>query len=175
MKQVVIIGIFVVLLAGFASGHSFTGKVTRVVDGDTICVQTFVPFATFCSKSCIRVRLAEIDAPEKKQSFGLESRAALAEKIYGKTVRIDFTRKDRYGRIIGHIFLASNPVNPVKKPSSLNSINAQMIRDGFAWWYRKYSKDNNLSELETTARHQNRGLWTAKNPTAPWHYRRMRK
>ena len=156
--------------------NSFTGTVVRVADGDTCVVQKAdsSKFQVQGSKSArkeeVRIRLVGIDAPEKSQEHGKESADALARKILGRTVVVEYRptsrntskalRKDRYGRIIGTVYLDNR------------NINQDMVRDGFAWWYRKYSKDNNLSELETNARQQNRGLWTAENPTAPWHYRK---
>ncbi len=166
MKRVVIIGIIMVLMAGSALADSFTGTVVRVIDGDTVSVslrakpKSSTKDGESCQKKFHKVRLAEIDAPEKKQVFGAESTKALSDKVLGKTVVVEWSNKGRYGRIIGTVYLDER------------NINQDMIRDGFAWWYRKYSKDNNLSELETNARQRNRGLWTAKHPIPPWQYRK---
>ncbi len=149
-----LIFITVFLLPFCVRAHTFTGKVVRVIDGDTVIV------ADDSRKLKWKVRFAEIDAPEKAQAFGARAAEALSEKILGKAVMVEFEKTDRYGRIIGTVYLDDR------------NINQAMIRDGFAWWYRKYSKDNNLSKLETNARHQNRGLWTAKHPIPPWDYRK---
>ncbi len=104
------------------------------------------------------MRLAEIDTPEKKQAFGVKARQALCKRILGKLVVVEYSKRDRYGQIIGTVYL------------DRRNINHDMIRDGFAWWYRKYSKDNNLRELETNARQRTHGLGSARNPIPPWDY-----
>ena len=75
-----------------SEGHSFTGRVERVIDGDTIIVGTN------------RVRLAAIDAPEMKQRGGPESRTALADMILHRTVRVEWRHRGRYRRIIGQVY-----------------------------------------------------------------------
>ena len=51
-------------------------------------------------------------------------------------------------------------------------VSAEMLKSGMAWHYKQYSKDNEHAELENTARQQKIGLWTDKNPVAPWKYRK---
>ncbi len=158
MKRVVIIGIFLVLMAGPALAGSFTGKVVRVIDGDTVSVS-----CSSCQKKFHKVRLAEIDAPEKKQAFGAESTKALSDKVLGKTVVVEWNNKGRYGRIIGTIYTADR------------NINEEMIKSGLAWRYVQYSKSKHLFALEQQAREQGKGLW--KNPAAiaPWDFRKIPK
>lgn len=76
-----------------------SGKVTRVLDGDTIEVLQ--------DKTPVRVRLANIDAPEKKQPFGSWSSKQLKSLIAGQPVTVTYMQKDRYGRVIGRVFTAN--------------------------------------------------------------------
>lgn len=75
---------------------ALNGKVTRVLDGDTIEVLQ--------DKKPVRVRLANIDAPEKKQAFGSWSTNQLKNLVAGQIVKVTYTQKDRYGRVIGRVY-----------------------------------------------------------------------
>ncbi|MFH1723131.1 MAG: thermonuclease family protein [Elusimicrobiota bacterium] len=79
-------------------------------------------------------------------------------------VTIEIETIDRYRRIVGKAILPDG-----------RSLNREAIRAGFAWWYRKYSNDQTLGELEKEAREARRGLWVQDNPEAPWEYRRRRR
>jgi endonuclease YncB( thermonuclease family) len=137
--------------------HELTGKVVHIADGDTITVLD-------SDKAQHKIRLSGIDAPEKKQAFGTKSREALAGKVHEKTVRVVWHEKDRYGRIVGDIHLGER------------NINTEMVRDGFAWWYRTYApKSKTLEEAETDARKAQRGLWHDKNPEPPWEFRKRER
>ena len=108
------------------------GKVVGIADGDT--------FTLLVDRQQLRIRLAEIDTPEKGQPYGNRARQALSELIYGKTVRVVGVDHDRYGRVVGRVYVGSIDVN------------AEMVRRGAAWVYRKYAKDPSLYELENEAR-----------------------
>jgi len=75
----------------------FAGKVVKIADGDTITV--------LFDKTQHRIRLAGIDAPENKQAFGTRSRQALADKVFGKEVKVVWKKRDKYKRILGDIYL----------------------------------------------------------------------
>lgn len=137
------------LLLGSLSG--FEGKVIRVSDGDTIVVLTQ-------DKEQIKVRLNGIDAPEKKQPFGKQSTKFLANLVAGKTVEIKKEGNDRYGRTIGTVLLDGLDVNK------------EMVANGYAWAFRKYSKK--YAPDESNAKHKKLGLWTEEDPTPPWEYRK---
>ncbi len=82
---------------------------------------------------------------------------------FGKQVRIEDKRKDRYGRTLGDVFLGPQWVNE-------SQVNA-----GMAWVYLKYSKDPTLLEAEALAKRFQRGLWRDKAPVAPWEWRAAKK
>ena len=135
--------------------HGFSALVSHVTDGDTIKIE-------YENKQII-VRLAGIDTPEIKQPFGTESKEALIDKVINKEVVIEGEKKDRYGRLIADI-----KVND-------RWINRELVEEGFAWHYKKYSKDTQLAEAELSARELNRGLWKDENPIPPWEYRKLKK
>ncbi len=127
-----------------------TGKVVSVLDGDTIEVITG-------NKTQHRVRLDGIDAPEKSQPFGKKSTKNLKKYIAGKVINVHYTKKDKYGRILGTIYL--NDMN----------INLQQIKDSFAWVYAKYCKKQSYYDAEKYAKQKKIGLWS--DPIPPWKYR----
>lgn len=154
-----IISVFLVsmlLWVGHASADTvFKGEVIRILDGDTVEVLD-------AEKQTHRVRLANIDAPERKQAFGEVSRQALASMAFRQHVTVLDTGGDRYGRRIG-----------VLTVDGLN-LNREMVAQGMAWVYTLYNKDKKLTVLEETARAGRLGLWADTNPIAPWDFRLSR-
>ena len=146
---------FFLLIPLIASAETTVeARVVGVTDGDTVKV-------LIGEKQQWKVRLAEIDAPEKRQPWGKRAKQALASKIFGRNVRIVVTGKDRYGRHIGKIYLGSR------------DINREMVREGHAWVYRKYMKDQSLLRDEERARQSLQGLWSLQKSLQepPWDWR----
>ncbi|HGG7487605.1 TPA: thermonuclease family protein [Escherichia coli] len=141
-------------LAGILStlNQEIQGKVIRVLDGDTIEVLQ--------DKKPIRVRLANIDAPEKKQAFGRWSTNQLKALLAGQSVTVSYTQTDRYGRIIGRVF-------------TMNGTEASrfMVQSGAAWVYERYNVDESLPALQREVQEQKRGLWADPKPVPPWEWR----
>ncbi len=119
----------------------------RVVDGDTIYVSSDLDF--------LKIRLSDIDTPELNQAYGNEAKRYLSNLIYNKKVSIRISSTDRYGRHIGRIFL--NDVD----------INSLLVEKGLAWVYRKYTKDQSLIALESSARTKKLGLWANSKAVEP--------
>nr|WP_315425959.1 thermonuclease family protein [uncultured Pseudomonas sp.] len=140
---------------GFASAAraDFTGPVIAILDGDTIDV--------LIDRQPVRVRLAQIDAPEKRQAFGTRSRQALSALVFRQSVTIADAGRDRYGRVLGTVYV-----------SGVN-VNAELVRQGMAWVYRQYATDRSLFALEDEARAGRRGLWADPSPVPPWQFRRQ--
>ncbi len=132
--------------------QTLTGKVVTVHDGDTVTV--------LVGRKQVRVRFNGIDAPESSQAFGSKSRDALKESLQGKTVRVVSHGEDKYGRMLGDVYLESK------------LINAAQVEAGLAWHYKQYSKDPELAKLEEQARAVKKGLWSDPNPIPPWEFRR---
>ena len=142
-----------VLSLAAATAHAdFTGKVVGVVDGDTLDV--------LVDKRPVRVRLAEIDAPEKRQAFGTRARQMLSELAFGKIATVRDHGTDWRGtRTIGHVLVDGRDVG------------RGMVAAGMAWTYPQYVKDPSLYDVEAQARAEGRGLWADASPTPPWRWR----
>ena len=106
------------------------------------------------------MRLAGIDAPEKGQAYGQRAKLFAASLAFGQTVTVRTTGHDRYARLLGEVILPDG-----------RSLNQELVRAGFAWWFRKYSRDLTLAHLEEEAREGRRGLWADPSPEPPWTYR----
>ena len=130
----------VIVLAGRLVAEPVEWKVVSVHDGDTF---TAVDAANVQHK----VRLQGIDAPEVKQAFGTKSRDRLAALTLRKVVRVNVHDHDRYGRVLADI------------DADGRGVNKQMLADGMAWHYTRYSKDAGLAAAERDARAARRGLW----------------
>ena len=92
IAAVILCAVIVIVCPRISEGHTFTGRVERVIDGDTIIVGTH------------RVRLADIDAPEMKSRYGLAAKNALSDMILHGIVRVEWKRRGRYRRIIGQVY-----------------------------------------------------------------------
>ncbi len=138
-----------------ACAEEFSGLVVGVADGDTISVLR--------DHRAVTVRLAGIDAPEKAQAFGQRAKQFAASLAFGKTVTVHVIGRDRYLRLLGEVALPDG-----------RSLNQELVRAGFAWWFRKYSHDQWLAHLEAEAREGRRGLWADPAPEPPWDYRSRR-
>jgi endonuclease YncB( thermonuclease family) len=109
-------------------------KVIDVSDGDT--------FTCFTDENeQVKVRLAEIDAPEMNQPYGDRSKQSLYRLISSEMVRLDVQDTDSYGRTVAR----------VKRVDGVD-VNAEQIRLGAAWAYPKYLKDKTLKVFELKQR-----------------------
>jgi endonuclease YncB( thermonuclease family) len=127
--------------------------VVGIADGDTLTVLT-------ASKKQHKIRLAEIDAPEKHQPFGTKSKQSLSDLCFGKEAEIAPRVKDRYQRIVARLKCAGVDAN------------AEQVNRGMAWVYRRYAKDHDLYVLEHGAKAGKRGLWADSSPTPPSQWRK---
>lgn len=133
------------------------GEIIRIIDGDTVIMQTK-------ENQEFRIRIADIDCPEKKQAFGMLAKQFTANEIGGKEVAIIKKYIDRYGRTVGYIMYDNG-----------KDLSSELLKAGMAWNYRKYSKKEEYQRLENEARLKKAGLWAMPNPIPPWEYRRNKK
>ena len=140
-------------VSNFAYGEEFTAKVIEVLDGDTILVKG--------PSGLLKIRLAEIDAPEKAQTFGETSKQSLSGMVLGKQVKVVSQALDQYGRRVGHLSLDGLDVN------------AEQIRRGMAWEYSNFHSNKALIALQNEAKQAPRGLWAHGSPTPPWEWRKL--
>ena len=130
--------------------------VVGVTDGDTLKVRCGVPGAY----EQITIRLAEIDAPERRQAYGERSHQALAQLCFKVDAVIKPTTKDRYGRTIARVECNGEDAS------------AKQVRAGMAWAYTKYLTDPGIQQLELDARGAKVGLWADADPIPPWEWRK---
>ena len=132
-----------------------SGKVIGISDGDTFTLLN-------ADNQQVKIRLAEIDAPESAQPYGNRSKQALSGLIFSKDVRVDVQTVDRYGRSVGRPYVGDIDVC------------AEMVRTGAAWVYRQYVIDKGLFDIESEAQAARRGLWALPEAeqVAPWEWRR---
>ena len=96
---------FVVWFIAFAAAaEPIAGQVVGVHNGDTITVLT-------AGKHQLKIRLAEIDAPELDQPYGGKAKQALADLVFGQVVSILPAATDRYGRTVGRVYREGQDVN----------------------------------------------------------------
>jgi len=141
-------------LAALAAGaETLTGKVVSVADGDTITI--------LVDREQVKVRFAEIDAPEHGQPWGKRAKQTLIEKIAGHVVRVETKFNDRYGRRVRHVVYSGR------------DINRELVREGHAWVYRHWLRDETLLDDEAHARGVRAGLWSLPESqrVPPWEWR----
>lgn len=137
--------------------QSLTGKVVGIMDGDSFKLLTL-------DSTVVRVRLANIDCPEKKQPFSAKATQFTADAIFGKMVTINIQKTDRYRRYISNVIYNDSL-----------SLCHELVKNGLAWHYVKYSKDKTLQEMEDKAKAAKVGLWQDPQPIAPWEWRSSKK
>lgn len=134
----------------------FSGKVIGIKDGDT--------FEVLYEGQPERVRLAEIDCPEKSQPFGNNAKQFASDLCFGQNVTVSSDgKRDRYGRIVGTVITEGG-----------GNVNEALVKAGLAWHYKAYSESAALSEMELQARSRKIGLWADENPTPPWEWRKKK-
>jgi endonuclease YncB( thermonuclease family) len=152
------------LLAVFLPAYAakLSGTVVGVHDGDTVTVLD-------AGKIQHKIRLAGIDAPELSQPFGRASRQHLADQVAGHIVVIEWTKRDKYQRLVGKVLLDGR------------DINITQIEAGLAWHYKRYATEQSSEErqryagAEEQARTTRLGLWQNSDPVPPWAYRKIKK
>lgn len=156
--------VILTLLAGvsLAQADTLVGEVVGLADGDTVTVLD-------AQKSQHKIRLAGIDAPEKGMPWGQKSKEALSDRVYRRTVTVEWHKQDRYGRLIGKIMVDGQDVNLAH------------VADGMAWHYKKYAQEQTsndrarYAQAELDARSTRRGLWADPDPIPPWAWRKMKR
>lgn len=144
--------IFLALCLSPAYAGELNGRVVGITDGDTLTL-----LAT--GNRQVKIRLAEIDAPEKGQPYGAKAKQQLSDLAFGKSVTVRETTPDKYGRTVGRIYVGSLDVS------------REMVRTGAAWVFTRYSKDSSLPRIETQAREARLGLWGIEGAVPPWEWR----
>lgn len=133
---------------------TLAGKVVAIADGDTVTILDR-------DNRQHKIRLAGIDAPERKQPYYQASRQHLAKLAFGRQATIEWSKTDRYKRIVGNVIVAGEDVGLLQ------------VRAGYAWWYRDYAREQSPDDriryeaAELDARKLRRGLWQDAAPVEP--------
>ena len=157
-----IIILFITLNFNIAWAATLEGRVVGVADGDTITILD-------TTNTQHKIRLAGIDAPEKRQPFGNVSKQSLSDLVFGKQVVVDYQKLDRYDRVVGKVFV-----------DGMNA-NLEQVRRGLAWYFKKYKSelvlDDRLAYLhaEEDAINARIGLWVEPNQIPPWEFRKANR
>lgn len=148
-------GAGVVAAADRQSGEVLTASVIRVRDGDSLLVRA--------GGQDIEVRLADVDAPERGQPHADQARKALIDLLQRRSVSLEVLDTDAYRRKVARVR---------RLPDGLD-VNAEVVRAGNAWVYRRYVRDASLFALEQAARDHRDGLWALpeEQRIPPWIYR----
>lgn len=126
--------------------------VTAISDGDTLKVR--------CPNQPQQtIRLAQIDAPEKRQPFGERSRQHLAQLCFGQQAGVTPRATDRYGRTVAEVQCQGRDASQAQ------------LEAGMAWVFDRYVTDRGLYGLQEAARAARAGLWADREPVAPWEWR----
>jgi Micrococcal nuclease (thermonuclease) homologs len=158
----IVIAFWLLFQAHASIAAVLAGRVVGVLDGDTLEVLT-------PDRQSYRVRVSGIDAPEKKQPYGRASKKLMSDLAFSKQITIHWSKRDRYGRIIGKVSRSGVDLGLV------------MVERGMAWHYKQYQRDQEpvdrmkYSRAEDAARSARRGLWADGTAVAPWDYRRERR
>lgn len=151
--------ILAISLSHAAQADTLHGRVIGIADGDTLTILD-------ANRDQHRIRLAGIDAPERKQPFGQASKQSLSDLAYDRDVDVEWHKSDRYGRIIGKVLVSGVDANLIQ------------IKKGMAWHYKKYESEQSVADrrayaaAEDRARQQRQGLWREQHPIAPWDWRK---
>ncbi len=127
-------------------------EITYFYDGDTVKIND--------NGLEYKLRLTDIDAPERAQEYGLKSRRALMQFCKNASVQVQLMGVDKYQRKLG------------KLECNNQDVSFYMVENGYAWFYHQYSSDSALELAEMEARDQQLGLWASKTPTPPWVWRK---
>ena len=154
MRRYLLLALLLVINSA-SSAESLQGKVIAIADGDTFTLLN-------ASKQQIKIRLAEIDTPERGQPYSKRSTQALSGMVFQKQVSVVIQDTDRYGRTVGRVYVGELDVN------------AELVKIGAAWVYRKYVKDQRLFDLEREAKAAKVGIWglSETQQMPPWEWRR---
>lgn len=137
------------------STSAFAYKVIGIADGDTLTILQ--------NRKPVKLRLANVDAPEKSQPYGQRSRQSLSDLCWGKDATYKAQYRDRYGRTVAVVTCGGVEVN-----------RAQVER-GMAWVYPRYNKDRSLPAIQEKVRSQRAGLWRDRAPVPPWKFRKSKR
>ncbi|AER40767.1 MAG: thermonuclease family protein [Flavobacteriales bacterium] len=144
---------FFILLSIIIS--QITGKVIKIYDGDTFKIKG--------KMKEYKIRISDIDCPEKNQSYGVIAKNFLKKKILNKKVLIKNVKKDKYNRLVGLVIYDNN-----------KDLGKEILESGLAWVW-KFSKNIQYKKIEDIAKRNKIGLWKKKKPINPYDWKKIKK
>jgi endonuclease YncB( thermonuclease family) len=157
-----LLALLLAIAIAYSHAATITGRVVAVADGDTVTVLDG-------NNTQHKIRLAGIDAPEKKQPYGQRSKQSLSDLVFDKQVNVETDKTDKYGREVGKILVNGQDAN------------LEQVTRGFAWHYKEYQREQDENDrklydfAEKEARAARRGLWADADPMPPWDFRHKGK
>jgi len=155
MPKIILISFFIFSFSVSAT-EVIEGRVVGVHDGDTVTL-------LIAGNQQLKIRLAQIDAPELDQAFGQKSKQSLSDMVFNKAIKVEKETVDKYGRTVGTLIVDGMDAN------------REQVKRGMAWAYKQYLHDQSLLQVEEDARQAKAGLWSEPNPMPPWEYRHGKK
>ncbi|WPF87352.1 thermonuclease family protein [Cyanobacterium aponinum AL20118] len=131
-----------------------------IYDGDT--------FRVFKNNTQLKIRFACVDAPEKAQPLGIQSRDYLRSLLqkYNYQVSLNITETDRYGRSVAEVYLPNGQL-----------VQELQVKVGMVYPYERYKDDcptwGKVKKAGVVAKRNRIGVW-AGNYEKPWDYRRKK-
>lgn len=157
-RGTVLIAITLMLMTSAASSDTLTGRIVGISDGDTLTL--------LVDRQQYKIRIASIDAPERHQAWGDKSKLNISRLSFSQQAVADCPKVDRWDRQICKVTVKGV------------DIGLEQVKDGMAWWYRKYAKEQAAEDqpiyenAELMSQLGRRGLWGDTNPMPPWDFRR---
>ncbi|OOF37843.1 thermonuclease family protein [Rodentibacter heidelbergensis] len=157
IKNIIILISLLFLTALSAYAQPFRNcLVVGVSDGDTItCLMK--------GKKNIKIRLAEIDAPERNQPFGKKAKQQLSALIYKRWVSLKISGQDRYKRTLATVY------------HNGKNINLAMVKSGMAWAYHHSLRHSIYLQAQQKAQAKRLGLWAGSSPIPPDEWRKQER
>jgi endonuclease YncB( thermonuclease family) len=137
-------------------GTELAGQVVKVKDGDSLEIRR--------DGENVGVRVFGVDSPERGQPWSARAKSLTSGLVGNQDVVVVVKDVDRYGRIVGDVKLKDG-----------RDLGRELLREGLAWYYRRYANDPELEKLEDEARAARRGLWSEPHPVPPWRFRSDRR
>ena len=156
LAVVLLLGTLGARSSGPPAGTELHGKVVHVMDGDSMTLRT--------DDGNVGVRTFGVDCPERGMPFSARAKTFTSGLVGNRDVTVVVHDVDRYGRIVGDVKLADG-----------RSLGRELLREGLAWYYRRYANDPDYEKLESDARAAKRGLWSEPSPIPPWKFRADRR
>ncbi len=152
-KLLLILFVFLVSLQSIAQVTYIEGEVVEIIDGKRFKLLTkdATPYT---------IIVANIDCPNLDQPFGTKAKQFTSNAILNKSVKVEVINIDKKGRPLGIVLYNGS-----------SNLNEELLRNGLAWHFVRYSNDSTLQALEDEAKTNKIGLWQDIDPVKPWDWR----